>query len=103
MDYKMYNKSEQTINLKGFNWATIDPSPNLKPVDTCIYLTIKWKESGYVDLLDLGTGLGTHAIYFSKHSFKVSAVDISDYAIQYLKTWAEKENWLLITSFILRS
>lgn len=91
MDYKMYNKSEQTINLKGFNWAAF-PSPNLKPVDNCIYLTTKWKEAGYTNLLDLGAGIGTHAIYFSKHGFNVSAMDISEYAIQYLKTWAAKEN-----------
>lgn len=91
MDYQMYNKSEEIVNLKGFNWA-IYPSPNLKPVDNCIYLANKWKESGYVDLLDLGTGLGRHAIYFSKQGFNVTATDISDYAVQYLKTWAAKEN-----------
>jgi SAM-dependent methyltransferase len=64
----------------------------LKPVDNCIYLANKWRESGYVDLLDLGTGLGQHAIYFSKQGFNVTAMDISDYAVQYLKTWAAKEN-----------
>lgn len=94
MDYEKYNKSEQSVNLKGFNWA-IDTSLNLKPTDNCIYLANKWRESGYVNLLDLGTGLGRHAIYFSKQGFNVSAMDISDYAIQYLKTWAEKENLLI--------
>ena len=94
MDYEMDNKSEQIVNLKGYNWA-IDPSPQLKPVDNCIYLAAKWRELGYVDLLDLGTGLGRHAIYFSKQGFSVNAMDISDYAIQYLKTWAAKENLLL--------
>ena len=86
--------SEQIVNLKGYNWA-IDPSPHLKPVDNCIYLANKWRESGYVDLLDLGTGLGRHAIYFSKQGFNVTATDISDYAVQYLKTWAAKENLLI--------
>ncbi|WP_102401210.1 methyltransferase domain-containing protein [Haloimpatiens massiliensis] len=91
MDYEMYNKNEQIVNLKGHNWA-IDPSPQLKPVDNCIYLANKWRELGYVDLLDLGTGLGRNAIYFSKQGFNVTAMDISDYAVQYLKTWATKEN-----------
>ena len=94
MDYEADNKSEQIVNLKGYNWA-IDPSPHLKPVDNCIYLANKWRESGYVDLLDLGTGLGRHAIYFSKQGFNVTATDISDYAVQYLKTWAAKENMLI--------
>jgi AraC-like DNA-binding protein/2-polyprenyl-3-methyl-5-hydroxy-6-metoxy-1,4-benzoquinol methylase len=92
MDYEMYNKNERIVNLKGHNWAAIDPSPHLKPLDNCIYLANKWRESGYVDILDLGTGLGRHAVYFSKQGFNVTAVDISDYAVQYLKTWAEKEN-----------
>lgn len=95
MDYKTDNKSEQIVNLKGFNWGNIDPSKHLKPFDNCIYLASKWSELGYVDVLDLGTGLGRHAIYFAKKGFNVSAIDISEYAIQYLKTWAEKENLLI--------
>jgi AraC-like DNA-binding protein/ubiquinone/menaquinone biosynthesis C-methylase UbiE len=95
MDYKNDNNSEQIVNLKGHNWGNIDPSPHLKPFDNCIYLANKWKESGYINLLDLGTGLGRHAIYFSKQGFNVTAMDISDYAVQYLKTWAAKENLLI--------
>ncbi len=95
MDYKMDNKSKQIVNLKGHNWAIDPSSPQLKPVDNCIYLANRWKESGYVDLLDLGTGLGRHAIYFSKQGFNVTAMDISDYAVEYLKTWAAKENLLI--------
>jgi AraC-like DNA-binding protein/2-polyprenyl-3-methyl-5-hydroxy-6-metoxy-1,4-benzoquinol methylase len=95
MDYEMDNKSEQIVNLKGFNWGNIDPSQHLKPFDNCIYLANKWRELGYVDVLDLGTGLGRHAIYFAKQGFNVSAMDISDYAVQYLKTWAAKENLLI--------
>ena len=94
-DIEMDYNNDQTINLKGHNWGNIDPSSQLKPFDTCIYLATKWRESGYVDLLDLGTGLGRHAIYFSKQGFNVTAMDISDYAIQYLKTWAAKENQII--------
>lgn len=91
MDYEMDNKSEKIVNLKGYNWA-IDPSPHLNPIDNCIYLAHKWRESGYSDLLDLGAGLGRNAIYFSRQGFNVTAIDISDYGVQYLKTWAAKEN-----------
>lgn len=91
MDSKILSADEQSLNLKGVNWAIVQ-SPDLEPVDNCIYLAYKWKKSGYKDLLDLGTGLGRHAVYFSKQGFNVSAMDISDYAIQYLRNWAGKEN-----------
>lgn len=89
MDYKNGNTEE--VNLKGFDWAVVK-SPDLKPVDNCIYLAQKWKEAGRKDLLDLGTGLGRHAVYFAKQGFNVSAMDISDYAVEYLKNWAGKEH-----------
>jgi AraC-like DNA-binding protein/SAM-dependent methyltransferase len=91
MDYQMDVNNEQTVNLSGFNWDIIK-SPDLKPVDNCIYLANKWRESGRINLLDLGTGLGRHAVYFSKQGFNVSAMDISEYAIDYLRNWAMKEN-----------
>lgn len=91
MDCKMYVKNDETLNFKGLNWAIVN-SPNLEPIDNCIYFAKKWKDLGCVDLLDLGSGLGQNSIYFSKQGFNVSAMDISDYAIEYLKTWAEKEN-----------
>ena len=90
MDYRMEGGSEQVVNLKGLNWAAVK-SPDLQPVDNCVYCALKWKENGHKDLLDLGTGLGRHAIHFAKQGFRVSAIDISDYAIEYAKDWATKE------------
>jgi ubiquinone/menaquinone biosynthesis C-methylase UbiE len=40
----------------------------------------------------LGSGLGRHAICFAKHGLKVSAMDISEYGIKYLRSWAANEN-----------
>lgn len=91
MDCQIQNIGELEVNLKGFNWAAWQ-SPSLEVYDNCIYRAIRWKDAGFKDLLDLGTGLGQNAVYFSKQGFNVSALDISDYAIQYLKNWAEKEN-----------
>jgi SAM-dependent methyltransferase len=91
MGYQMDVNNEQTVNLSGFNWDVIK-SPDLKPVDNCIYLANKWRDSGRINLLDLGTGLGRHAVYFSKQGFNVSAMDISEYAIEYLRNWTIKEN-----------
>ena len=94
MDYEINSTDEQSINLKGFNWPAVQ-SPQFEPVDNCIYMAYKWKKSGYKKLLDLGTGLGRHAVYFSKQGFNVSAMDVSDYAIQHLKNWALKEKLLI--------
>lgn len=82
--------SKQIINLKGLNWSAIE-SPDLQPMDNCMYCALKWKEKGHKYLLDLGAGLGRHAIHFVKQGFCVSAIDISDYAIEYVKNWAAKE------------
>ncbi len=90
MDYRIVSYDEKTVNLKGFNWEGV-PSPPLTPVDNCFYLADKWKELGHKSLLHLGAGLGRHAIYFAKQGFRISALDISDYAIQYLNNWADKE------------
>jgi AraC-like DNA-binding protein len=91
MDYRIENMEKQTVNRNGFNWEAWE-SPNLTVFDNCINTANQWKETGHKKLLDLGTGLGQNAIYFAKQKFNVSAIDISDYAIQHLKNWAEKEN-----------
>lgn len=91
MDYQTGNDNEQTVNLSGFQWENMK-SPNLKPIDNCYYLASKWFESNRTNLLDLGAGLGQNAIYFSKQGFQVSALDISEYAMEYLNNWAVKEN-----------
>jgi SAM-dependent methyltransferase len=40
----------------------------------------------------LGSGLGRHSIYFAHQGFDVSAIEISNYGVNYLKEWSEKEN-----------
>ena len=41
--------------------------------------------------LDLGCGLGRHSIYFAQKGYEVNSVDLSDYAVNHLKSWADKE------------
>lgn len=48
-------------------------------------------------VLDLGCGLGRHSILFAKEGFRVTAVDISPEAVDYLRKW-EKQEHLTITS-----
>lgn len=64
----------------------------LPPTKESYYLGELWKSNNYNELLDLGCGFGRHSIYFAKKDFKVTAVDLSDYAINNVKEWAEEEN-----------
>lgn len=80
------------VDSKGWEWEKANQSPWLKPTDDCYYLANKWLNSGFKKVLDLGSGLGRHSIYFAQQGFEVSAIDISDYAVNYLKAWSEKEN-----------
>ncbi len=80
------------VQSKGWDWENANQAPWLKPTEDSYYLAIKWKEKGYVHLLDLGSGLGRHAIHFAKQGFQVNAIDISAYGIEHLKSWAAGEN-----------
>ncbi len=80
------------MQSKGWDWEHVTNPHWINPTDTGFYLANRWKESGYETVLDLGSGLGRHSICFAKHGLKVSAMDISDYGIKHLQTWAAKES-----------
>ena len=84
--------SECMVKSIGWDWENADKATWLKPTEDSYYLANKWNEKGYKHILDLGTGLGRHAIYFSQQGFDVSAIDISEYGIEHLKTWGASEN-----------
>lgn len=80
------------VESKGWEWEKVSKSFWLKPTEDVYYLASKWSELGFKKVLDLGSGLGRNSIYFAKQGFEVSAIDISDYGINYLNEWAKKEN-----------
>lgn len=80
------------VDSRGWEWEKANKSPWLEPSEDSYFLSNKWLGLGFKNVLDLGAGLGRHSILFAKQGFNVSAIDISDYAINYLKGWAEKEN-----------
>ncbi|MBR4555439.1 MAG: methyltransferase domain-containing protein [Ruminococcus sp.] len=57
----------------------------LEPCEESYYYAAKWHREGRKSVLDLGCGLGRHALLFAKCGFKVTAADISREAIDYLK------------------
>jgi len=52
----------------------------------------RWKKQDFKKLLDLGCGVGRHALFFSKYGFDVSACDLSEKGIDKLNTLAKKNN-----------
>lgn len=79
------------VESKGWDWERAEQSFWLKPVAESYFFADKWRDKGFCDFLDLGTGLGRHAIYFARQGFKVSALDISEYAVEHLSSWAAHE------------
>ena len=92
-EIQMESINGQTVNWKGFDWATW-PSPEnlMKVFANCRNVASKWKEAGHKNILDLGAGMGQNAIHFARQGFEVSAIEISDYAVEYMKNWAKDEN-----------
>lgn len=85
------------VESKGWNWETADSEKWLNPCEESYYYCEKWKKQGRQSILDLGCGLGRHAMLFARNGFKVTAVDISEYAVKKLREAERKEN-LIITS-----
>ena len=76
---------------KAWNWEEVKESIWYEPAEESYYYCEKWKQAHKRKVLDLGCGLGRHAILFAKHGFDVSAVDLSPFAVNTLKEWTEKE------------
>jgi len=74
-----------------WDWEKEESLSWLRPSEECYYLAEKWKTEGVSTILDLGSGLGRHAIFFAKKGFEVTAMDLSDYGVEHLKRWAERE------------
>lgn len=81
------------VESKGWDWEQIgNTNPWSKPTEDGVYYACKWAWSGKKKVLDLGAGLGRHSIMFAKQGLEVTALEISDYAVNHLIEWAEKEN-----------
>lgn len=80
------------VESKGWEWEIADHTHWLEPTDEVYYLAHKWSTLGYKRILDLGSGLGRHSIFFAKQGFEVYSLDISEYAIDYLTSWCKKED-----------
>ena len=82
------------IGSKGWNWnAEFEDKESVwkNPALESYGLMNRWGAQGKRDFLDLGCGLGRHAILFGKNGFTVSCFDISADAVAGTRQWAEAE------------
>lgn len=80
---------------KGWDWSIVKGSRAdfwRTPSAESFYLANRWQDLGFRDFLDLGCGLGRHAILFGKNGFTVSCFDISEEAVKQTREWAESES-----------
>ena len=69
------------IKSKGWDWKIVKDDKDSvwkNPSQESFYLLNRWKSQNKKDFLDLGCGLGRHAILFGKNNFNVYCFDISD-------------------------
>ena len=77
---------------KEWNWEINTNDLWLKPSIESYFYVKEWKNKQFKNVLDLGCGLGRHAILFAKNGFNVTACDLSDYGVNHLNDWSDKEN-----------
>lgn len=83
------------VESKGWNWKVLKEEKReiwKNPSIESYYLLNRWGSQAKKSFLDLGCGLGRHAILFGKNGFDVTCFDISEEAINKTREWAEKEN-----------
>ena len=75
-----------------FDWNVVKNKDHwLEPCEESYYYAQKWRGEGRKSVLDLGCGLGRHAILFAKCGFKVTATDISKEALDFLKKYRREQ------------
>lgn len=77
---------------KEWDWNNAEKEKWLNPSEDSIYLAKKWAAEGAHSILDLGCGLGRHAVFFAENGFKVTAVDLSKDAISFAKEARKEKN-----------
>ena len=75
---------------KAWDWKQVKEQRWYQPSEDSYFLLHRWSDLGYKKFLDLGCGRGRHALLFAHHNFEVSAVDLSEFAIDELQKNTKK-------------
>ncbi len=62
----------------------------LQPDAFVVSLLAKFQEAGVHRVLDLGFGVGRHAILLAQHGFEVYGIDASENGLVYAENWAKQ-------------
>jgi SAM-dependent methyltransferase len=76
------------VESKAWNWNVVTDSYWNEASEDIFYYLFRWKSSGFIDVLDLGCGLGRNSLVFSENGFNVDAFDLSPYA---MKIWKNSQ------------
>jgi SAM-dependent methyltransferase len=68
-----------------------EPAPEAYPLLT------RWSKARFKNFLDLGCGIGRHAVLFADNNFNVNAFDLSEEGINKLKILSQSKNLLIKT------
>lgn len=77
---------------KAWDWSKNTDGRWLSPCIESGYLAERWSSQGFEKFLDLGCGLGRHAVYMGMHGFDVTAVELSPEAVRRTGAWAAGEH-----------
>ena len=75
---------------KPWDWAYVDQSFWHEPSEDVYYYLHRWRTSGKTRVLDLGCGVGRHALLFAAYGFDVDAFDLSPVGVETLQRLAQE-------------
>lgn len=70
---------------KEWDWNNTEKERWMIPSEDSVYLAKKWSDERARSILDLGCGLGRHALLFAQNGYKVTAVDLAKTAVEITK------------------
>ncbi len=76
---------------KGWDWSLVTDGYWKEVSDEFFPVALRWKNLGEKSVLDLGCGVGRHALFLAEMDFEVTATDISTEGIAKLKRTAIKK------------
>lgn len=80
------------IKHKGWDWSAITSESWNEISEEFLPVAMRWSNK-YHSILDIGAGKGRHAFFFAERGFDVSAIDLSENGVEYIKTKAKKSGY----------
>lgn len=80
------------MESKAWKWEKLKSSYWETPCDMVVGYFTTLKNKGEQKALDVGCGIGRHAIFLAKNGWDVTAIDLSISAINYLNNISKKNN-----------